>query len=267
MHDFLFAKRGIALGKAHPLREAVERHGTRLKAELSRERVRRGCGGVEELRVVVEGEYYAALSAASALDGVVVNEDGAEGSGSGSGRFPHPRWLRVNTLRSTLEVQLATTFAGYERVEALVEVLAASHEFYGPKSRMQEERRIYYVDEHVPGLIALPAGVQIAKMPAYMKGEVVAQDKASCFPGILIDPGSLFSGGGKDTEEGSGDVLDACAAPGNKSTHLAAVLAEGIVGNGEVGGKVGGIEEDGEEGGMRRASESIWRGGFFKLEC
>ncbi|KAI6968191.1 hypothetical protein KC329_g14214 [Hortaea werneckii] len=50
---------------------------------------------------------------------------------------------------------------------------------------------------------------------AYKSGQIILQDKASCFPAYLLNPGST-----------EGDVIDACAAPGNKTTHLAAILAE-----------------------------------------
>jgi len=47
-----------------------------------------------------------------------------------------------------------------------------------------------------------------------MVGELIIQDKASCFPAYLLDP--------KPEDE---SVIDACAAPGNKTTHLAALLS------------------------------------------
>lgn len=43
---------------------------------------------------------------------------------------------------------------------------------------------------------------------------VLIQDKASCIPAAVLDP---------DTDM---DVIDACAAPGNKTSHLLAILSE-----------------------------------------
>ena len=47
-------------------------------------------------------------------------------------------------------------------------------------------------------------------------GQIILQDKASCFPAKAL-LGDLPA-------EWRGDVLDACAAPGNKTTHAAALL-------------------------------------------
>uniref|UniRef100_A0A0B7JR96 SAM-dependent MTase RsmB/NOP-type domain-containing protein n=1 Tax=Bionectria ochroleuca TaxID=29856 RepID=A0A0B7JR96_BIOOC len=59
----------------------------------------------------------------------------------------------------------------------------------------------------------LQEGTDLTKTDAYGAGKIILQDKASCFPAYLLDPRSE-----------DGDVVDACAAPGNKTTHLAAVL-------------------------------------------
>jgi putative methyltransferase len=118
-------------------------------------------------------------------------------------KIRHPRWVRVNTLKSSLSAQLEGTFKGYEEVGNIGEILAA-----------RGSKKIYYRDENIPGLIALPSRVELSKTPAYVKGEIIFQDKASCFPAYLLD-----------LKDGEGDVIDGCAAPGNKTTHAAAILA------------------------------------------
>lgn len=55
----------------------------------------------------------------------------------------------------------------------------------------------------------------ISSSQAYKAGRIILQDKASCFSAYLLDP-----------QLGDGDIIDACAAPGNKTTHLAALLSE-----------------------------------------
>ncbi|KAK4456097.1 S-adenosyl-L-methionine-dependent methyltransferase [Podospora aff. communis PSN243] len=177
-HDLLLAKSGIALPASHGLRAAVERHKGRLTSELSRARLRRKCATVEALRALVETE---ALTA--------------------GGRTPHPRWVRVNALKSTVDDQLEKTFKGYEVVAGVEEVMASG----GGK--------VLCLDGNVPNLLALPPGTDVTRSEAYRKGEVILQDKASCFPACLLDP-----------RPGEGDVVDACAAPGNKTTHLAGIL-------------------------------------------
>jgi 25S rRNA (cytosine2278-C5)-methyltransferase len=200
VHDLLVAKNGngnIQLPEHHGLRAAVERHKARLSAELTRARLRRGAHTLTVLREQVERAAAASVSTTSSLAAAT-------------------RWVRINTLKTTLEQQLATTFAGYERVANLKELLATDAE--GPR---------LYVDEHVPNLLAVPlvmvpsasSSIQtdLTRCDAYKRGAIIFQDKASCFPAYLLDPASV---------PGGGHVIDACAAPGNKTTHLAALLGE-----------------------------------------
>jgi len=116
----------------------------------------------------------------------------------------HPRWVRVNTLKSSLEKQLLTTFAGYKKADDIGVVLSA------PGSA-----KIYFEDANIPNLLALPSRIDLSKSPAYTSGHIILQDKASCFPAYLLD-----------VTPDDGDVIDGCAAPGNKTTHLAAIACE-----------------------------------------
>lgn len=62
---------------------------------------------------------------------------------------------------------------------------------------------------------------------SYDAGNIILQDKASCFPAHLL----LNSKPKLESRKKSiiyGDALDACAAPGNKTTHLASILATKI---------------------------------------
>lgn len=112
----------------------------------------------------------------------------------------HPRWIRINTLKSTLEDQLATTFHGHSKAATFHETLKGTN-------------KLVYVDEHIPNLVAVSPRFDFAKCNAYRSGAIILQDKASCFPAYLLDP---------QPEEG--DSIDGCAAPGNKTTHLAAII-------------------------------------------
>lgn len=129
------------------------------------------------------------------------DDDGTEG-------WRHPRWVRINTLKTDLDTQLKSTFNEYGKEDDLRVILRAS-----------PTRKAYYIDETIPNLIALPPGADIAKTEAYRKGEIILQDKASCFPAYL-----LLGDEQPQRDIGDGDILDACAAPGNKTTHAAALL-------------------------------------------
>ena len=175
VHDILISSKGIAAPKNHPLRAGVEKHKARLAAELTRIRVRRKCATLEKLGVLLE----------------------AEGRNDGDRR--QVRWVRVNTLRTTVEEQLRTTFKGYTIVKSLDALHAA-------------EAQALCIDAHIPNLLALPPSADLTKSNAYLDGLIILQDKASCFPAYLLDH-----------QAQDGNIVDACAAPGNKTTHLAAI--------------------------------------------
>ncbi|KAL9111679.1 MAG: hypothetical protein Q9227_003953 [Pyrenula ochraceoflavens] len=177
VHDLLISKHGVAAKQSHPLRVAVEKHKTRLQAELTRIRIRRHCTTLEALREKLEVEYGAQNPSKNKV-----------------------QWVRINTLRAEVRKQLETTFEDFEQAKQLSELLETSN------------TKRYYVDKHVPNLLAFPASADITKTLPYRQGEIILQDKASCFPAYLL----LAS-----TTRTHGDILDACAAPGNKTTHLA----------------------------------------------
>ena len=133
----------------------------------------------------------------------------ASESGARPVEWPHPRWVRVNTIKSDLDEQLKTTFADYKPMESLEEML---------KYALSSTEKLIHVDKHVPNLFALPPATDLSKTPAYLHGEIILQDKASCFPAYFLSP-----------KPEDGDCMDACAAPGNKTTHLAAILHESQV--------------------------------------
>ncbi|KZF23953.1 S-adenosyl-L-methionine-dependent methyltransferase [Xylona heveae TC161] len=220
VHDQLLSKKGIAAPAAHPLKVAITRHKARLQAEFTKARIRRRFPTVEAWKAHIE-------------DGA--EDEQATGVSNGAGehtkeqsrlKWRHPRWVRVNTLRTTLEEQLKTTFAGYTQVDNLETVLqvantanpaaATTHQKpQGSKKESADEKPPLHIDRHVPNLLALPAGTDLTNTPAYRQGKIILQDKASCFPALLLDP-----------QPSDGDLMDTCAAPGNKTTHLAALATK-----------------------------------------
>ncbi|KAL1592400.1 hypothetical protein SLS60_011479 [Paraconiothyrium brasiliense] len=188
-HDLLLAKCGVAAHANHVLKLAVLRHKARLSAEFAKARLRHGYATLDALRQAVE-------------EGELEESDVPSNKA-----YRHPRWVRVNTLQTSMSEQLVTTFAGYEKTSSVQEVQRASASV-----------KKYFEDPHIPNLLALPPKVDLSKSAAYANGAIIFQDKASCFPAYLLDVGP-----------DDGDVIDGCAAPGNKTTHLAATVAEGNV--------------------------------------
>ncbi|KAI0184653.1 NOL1/NOP2/sun family protein [Xylaria flabelliformis] len=197
VHDFLLSRKGIALPASHGLRAAIERHKARLTAELTRARLRRKAASIDALRHIITIESL-----------------GEAGQ--------YPRWVRVNTLKTTLQDQLETTFKNFTRVSSVKDVIAGSI-----------EGNLLHVDEHVPNLLALSPTFEITKTPAYVSGAIILQDKASCFPAYLLDP-----------QPEDGDVIDSCSAPGNKTTHVAAIVKSRVAQGEECKQKVYAFEKD-----------------------
>mmetsp|Transcript_45859 Transcript_45859/g.143487 ORF Transcript_45859/g.143487 Transcript_45859/m.143487 type:complete len:524 (-) Transcript_45859:36-1607(-) len=88
------------------------------------------------------------------------------------------------------------------------------------------------LDAHVPHLLALAPAEdadkrsfaaalrRLATSALVTGGGAVLQDKASCFSAQAL------LGGGWGWGDAAGDIIDACAAPGNKTTHAGALLQE-----------------------------------------
>lgn len=178
------------------------KHKARLNAELTKARLKRGFTSIEDLRRHVK------ISSSNG-SGLSANENSLgkpQTSGASSAAYSRPRWVRVNTLRTNLDEQLATTFFDYRAVDSIEQVVLAANQ--NPNAE-----KLLHIDKHIPNLLALSLAVDVSKTPAYRNGLIILQDKASCFPAYLLDP-----------RPEDGPFLDACAAPGNKTTHLAAIL-------------------------------------------
>ena len=70
------------------------------------------------------------------------------------------------------------------------------------------------MDEHVPCLLSFSPKIAFHENPLYKSGKLILQDKASCFPAIVLAPPA--------TEDAR--VIDATAAPGNKTSLLSALM-------------------------------------------
>jgi putative methyltransferase len=107
-----------------------------------------------------------------------------------------PRYVRVNTWRTT-------TLKVVDKLKQLgIECFA---------------------DEHVPDLLVLPPAItgRLKDESSLLESShIVLQDKSSCFSALC-----MALGFDEVTNRTGVDYLDACAAPGNKTSHLAALLA------------------------------------------
>lgn len=107
---------------------------------------------------------------------------------------PFPRYARVNSLR-------------IKNINATI-------------GELKEEFPTFYADPHVPNLLVFPPGTDLHAHKLVKEGGLVLQDKSSCFSALALASESLKS------NSCTGDMLDACAAPGNKTTHLACLCSQ-----------------------------------------
>ncbi|GAA5830541.1 hypothetical protein JCM3766R1_002756 [Sporobolomyces carnicolor] len=235
VHDLLFAKRGLSLAKEHKVRKKLEKYKPALDKENEKEKRRKRVATNEGLQIPLPDKI------ASSLEGIGKGKKkehdlerfaSEEGGMNTAGEV---RWLRVNTLKWTVESAVEwLDKGGWAMFEEVDEMLAAA----------QSQPRVFALDAHIEPLLAFPSSLVLTTLSAYQDGRLIAQDKASCMPAWVLlapiladleDAAERGEGGDDDEKEKKGKknllkVLDATAAPGNKTTMAAAMLgSEGKV--------------------------------------
>ncbi|KAB1263155.1 putative 28S rRNA -methyltransferase [Camelus dromedarius] len=135
--------------------------------------------------------------------GVSRNEDLLEVGSKPGPASQVPRFVRVNTLKTCSE-------------DAIDYFKRQGFSYQGRASSLEDlgalKGKCFLLDSLLPELLVFPAQTDLHEHPLYQAGHLILQDKASCLPAMLLAP-----------PPGS-HVIDACAAPGNKTSHLAALL-------------------------------------------
>ncbi|KAK9862723.1 hypothetical protein WJX84_008837 [Apatococcus fuscideae] len=130
------------------------------------------------------------LSCKDSLEAALSKELEAHGAEDVSELLPateesRPRSVRVNTIKVTKEAAI---------------------------SRLQADFGSLEPDGLLDDVLILPSSCALHDHPWVKNGSLILQSKASCMPAQALSP------------EPGWTVLDCCAAPGNKTTHLAARL-------------------------------------------
>ncbi|KAJ3293235.1 putative 28S rRNA (cytosine-C(5))-methyltransferase [Rhizoclosmatium sp. JEL0117] len=113
-----------------------------------------------------------------------------------------PRFARVNTLVTTMDQCLKDLAKnGYELME---------YEDGMDLSKLRPKTMVK--DPHIPSLLVLPPNSDFHNHELLLKGHIILQDKASCFPAFILNPPK------------NATVIDGCAAPGNKTSHLSMMM-------------------------------------------
>lgn len=113
-----------------------------------------------------------------------------------------PRYVRVNTLRMSVE-------------DAVDYLKREGFTYKGQAAKLEDfnlKGKQFVQDNDIPEILVFSPKTDFHDHFLYKAGHIILQDKASCLPAHVLNP-----------PPGS-TVLDACAAPGNKTSHLAALM-------------------------------------------
>ena len=117
-----------------------------------------------------------------------------------------PRYVRVNTLLTTRQ--------------AIQDILLEHKFVFGGELKdnsqidhsLQNDKLTYFNDHTIPNLLIFSREATKLLSPIVETGYLIFQDKASCLPASVLAPAQ------------NSVVIDACAAPGNKTSLLASLL-------------------------------------------
>lgn len=199
VHDLLFGKL-----MSSPFKPIVIKHKTRLAAELVKIKIKLKVSNNLDLipshirDAIILPRYYYINNKVYSCTKI--------------------RYVRVNTLKTTVEsVAKHFTSLGYlntslDADHSIQEIIPSENHKGKALSKGKKYKKEFHRDAHLDCLLVLPPNSDLHMDPFLLNGKIILQDKASCFPAFILNPpqGSL--------------VVDACAAPGNKTSHLSAIM-------------------------------------------
>lgn len=122
------------------------------------------------------------------------------------------RWFRINTIRANVKEVEAALLAKFTLVDDWTKLVPGT----------------IFRDENVKHLFGIHPSEAIAQMDFYKTGQIIIQDRASCFPATILSANfnqfhHTIPKLGQKIDSSVVKLIDACSAPGNKTTHLAAL--------------------------------------------
>ncbi|XP_050444058.1 28S rRNA (cytosine-C(5))-methyltransferase [Adelges cooleyi] len=120
-----------------------------------------------------------------------------------------PRYFRVNTLLTTVDDVLKKLAEHkYKKLKSP----ATYSDFLELLKSKKFSKNCFVQDLHIKELLVFNPKVKFYKLEEYNNGSLIIQDKASCLAPYILKP------------EPESTVLDMCAAPGMKTSYLAAIM-------------------------------------------
>ena len=184
-------------------------------------------GGGKIKRMIIKYENELRSEADRCLTTTSVGRNLMDNGNRSIGNFP--RYVRVNTLRTTV-VDVVDILRRELKTKYATTTKEADDSSSSTKNTTAvSEISDIYVDAHVPDLLVLPPTASSWLHRDYelvQSGKIVLQDKSSCFSALVLMNG-LGDGLAIDDDDKSipsFDYIDACSAPGNKTSHLAALV-------------------------------------------
>ncbi|KAJ1953136.1 hypothetical protein EC988_003164, partial [Linderina pennispora] len=117
------------------------------------------------------------------------------------------RYVRVNLIKTTVD---AVVKAFEEERYKLARFEDVGRD--GLHRAMPPKARKFMRDPDLSDVLVFPPGTDLHDHPLYVNGSVILQDKASCMPAHVAQPVA------------GSQALDACAAPGNKTSHMVSLM-------------------------------------------
>ena len=156
----------------------------------------RPAGRLERAVLAAEPALQRELDAMLAKAGAASVAELLPAAGAAAAAAGRPRSARVNLLKMRVE-----------------EALDWLRDPPPPHTRLARLARGVSLDPLLPDVLLFPPGTDLHAHPLVASGALVLQSRASCMPAHALAPAPGWQ------------VVDACAAPGNKTTHLAALMA------------------------------------------
>ncbi|KAI9506037.1 S-adenosyl-L-methionine-dependent methyltransferase, partial [Coemansia spiralis] len=118
------------------------------------------------------------------------------------------RYVRVNLLVSTVD-DVVEHFQneGYKLIKT-----SKTGDRSNINDALKAKSHAFMRDLDLHDLLVFPSGTDLHAHPLYLNGSIILQDKASCMPAHVVHPAA------------GSTALDACAAPGNKTSHMASLM-------------------------------------------